>query len=658
MRKFSLSVLALAGLLFVACSDSSEMGLLENSDLQSELLPQGYMALNINLPTTSSTRAKNDDFDDGLADEYKVTDCALLLFEGANNEAEDDAKLLSAQAIVLPFDSEETDGSTTTNITTTYKATAKVVDFNNDGNHKLYALALLNYKEVMGIDNGLPTFKNIPASNSGTETVVKGSKMSAIRALITNANLTTRGGSTNYFFMTNAVLYKNAANSTAAPTRDKVIQLAEMDPAKIKENMDDAKLDPAGEIFVERAVAKATLRLENDNMKVTSEDLEIESVEWAIDNMEPSAYVLRNSGTLSYIGYSSGFFGANPYYRFVGGQTLYNRNTLGKPTDPVQLYRTYWCEDPQYSIDAQAMLAAPKYSKVGLENPLYCYENSFDVDHQNYKNTTRAVIKVTLKGNPTFYTINNNPDRYVNDAAGKGIDKATSHVVNYIVNKSKVLDAFENALNDGQEWNINETSVNVEYERYDINGQLKVKSIKVSQAVIAAIGTVFKDGSEAAINAVINSEELIAEINKEYVIHEYKDGVMYYEARFMHFAGAVPGTDDLAPWHVQGTTAAPNNWEGTVTSGGIDNSYPAGKDGKTKEENYLGRYGMVRNNWYDVVITSFNKLGYPADPSGKVNNPEFDEPDTPNTPDDNIQDYISAKIHVLSWAKRNQNWGF
>ncbi len=59
---------------------------------------------------------------------------------------------------------------------------------------------------------------------------------------------------------------------------------------------------------------------------------------------------------------------------------------------------------------------------------------------------------------------------------------------------------------------------------------------------------------------------------------------------------------------------------------------------------------MVRNNWYDVNITAFNKLGSPVDPTGNVSNP--------STPDDNVEAYISVKIAVLSWAKRLQNWSF
>ena len=59
---------------------------------------------------------------------------------------------------------------------------------------------------------------------------------------------------------------------------------------------------------------------------------------------------------------------------------------------------------------------------------------------------------------------------------------------------------------------------------------------------------------------------------------------------------------------------------------------------------------MVRNNWYDVTITAFNRLGSPVDPSGNVSNPI--------TPDDNVKEYISVKIAVLSWAKRTQSWSF
>ena len=51
-----------------------------------------------------------------------------------------------------------------------------------------------------------------------------------------------------------------------------------------------AKSDPAGDIIVERAVAKATLTVS----ATTVAGLDIASTKWAIDNMEPATYVTRN----------------------------------------------------------------------------------------------------------------------------------------------------------------------------------------------------------------------------------------------------------------------------------------------------------------------------------------------------------------------------
>lgn len=59
---------------------------------------------------------------------------------------------------------------------------------------------------------------------------------------------------------------------------------------------------------------------------------------------------------------------------------------------------------------------------------------------------------------------------------------------------------------------------------------------------------------------------------------------------------------------------------------------------------------MVRNNWYDVEITSVKKLGSPVVPdvSGERG----------NTSDDSKEKYLAFKINVLSWAKRTQKHEF
>ena len=69
--------------------------------------------------------------------------------------------------------------------------------------------------------------------------------------------------------------------------------------------------------------------------------------------------------------------------------------------------------------------------------------------------------------------------------------------------------------------------------------------------------------------------------------------------------------------------------------------YPEGSDNRSNA-NYLGRYGVVRNNWYELTINNVKKLGKPG-----INTPD-------NTPDDELDSYISVSINILSWAKRSQ----
>lgn len=64
-------------------------------------------------------------------------------------------------------------------------------------------------------------------------------------------------------------------------------------------------------------------------------------------------------------------------------------------------------------------------------------------------------------------------------------------------------------------------------------------------------------------------------------------------------------------------------------------------DEKTKTK-YLGRYGVVRNNWYELTINSVSGPG----------EPEITTPDDGHVDDE--EGYIKCTINVLSWAKRSQ----
>ena len=116
-------------------------------------------------------------------------------------------------------------------------------------------------------------------------------------------------------------------------------------------------------------------------------------------------------------------------------------------------------------------------------------------------------------------------------------------------------------------------------------------------------------------------------------VERFVGGIAYYAIRIKHFG------DDLTPWNKGEYMTGYAPAESTIAT-----IYPDATDSR-QTANYLGRYGMVRNNWYELVIGDILKVGYSEPPT------------IPSHPDDDLEDsYIKARINILSWAKRPQNW--
>ena len=60
----------------------------------------------------------------------------------------------------------------------------------------------------------------------------------------------------------------------------------------------------------------------------------------------------------------------------------------------------------------------------------------------------------------------------------------------------------------------------------------------------------------------------------------------------------------------------------------------------------MGRYGIVRNNSYQLTINSIMNPGNPV--TGGEITPE-------DRPDDDLKYYLDVDIDVLRWAVRNQD---
>ncbi|MDE7408886.1 MAG: Mfa1 fimbrilin C-terminal domain-containing protein, partial [Muribaculaceae bacterium] len=160
-----------------------------------------------------------------------------------------------------------------------------------------------------------------------------------------------------------------------------------------------------------------------------------------------------------------------------------------------------------------------------------------------------------------------------------------------------------------------------DFTLYDGTADRNVVSLLVKE------GETAKDVKDAAI----------ASINSMATFNAYVGGVSYYAVRIKHFG------DDLTPW------VEPKNADGTLMdTPTTDVSYGITTDGELKaKNNYLGRYGVLRNNWYELNISSINKFGEPT-----IKDLPLD-----GTPDDKTEpeQAIACKINILSWAKRSQN---
>lgn len=594
-----------AAAMLTACS-SDEPAVGPNGPDNGQFNGSGYMNVAINMPTSNGSRAENDNFDHGTSNEYAVSNAMLVLFTGATEDA---AVYHSSYQLK---DMTEASGAPGVNITKTYTKTIQVNDVADTD--VLWGLVLVNYDGVATATLSEKGFFSALSINGVSAT--KGiTKLADFNATATKQSFI--GTGTTNFFMTNAPINANPGG-TQTPT-DAVTTLVKLGtPAQcIRPTAAEAEAQPAGSFYVERAVAKATVTYANTPAgAIEANGLTIESVEWVIDNVEPTSYVIRNMGTKDYLAFASTVTGVNPNsHRFVGHSAI--GVTSLQPSMPV--YRTYWCIDPAYSTDKEDKRAtdatALTFHPAGHDKPQYCHENTFDVAHQDYKNTTRAILKVTFKakdGDGNLYVVANQPDTYLKSEAD-----AKSYMISAIIDVAKGDLAAADVLNPGKSINISTDNyadyLDVTWAAADASNVIRLASVS------------YKDNAAYANKPAPFTEATITNLNAYYRYTVYTGGVAYYDVRFKHFG------DDLTPWIAPGSSVdTPDTAYGTDAAA---------------TSNYLGRYGMVRNNWYEVNITSFKNLGKPV-----INDLNVEKSDDNNE----AEKWISFKINILAWALRIQ----
>ncbi len=631
MKKFSFLAMAALGLLFAACADKDVAADNGGTDVLKEK-GVGFLKVNINLPSDAPTTTRawaedNDHLKDGKESEWKVNSALLVIFTGNSESAATVAQVNTLTGSWNPV-TENNPNQVTRNHEEVVQLTASTAS-------KLYALVVINGTGVIEAEGN-----TLKVMNNGAWE--EASTIGDLQAAIALANTTTGANtfvnpSDGAIFMTNAVL-SNVRGGKNDPTANPAKHiLATIDPKYIYETEAAAQAGtPATDIYVERGVAKVTIN--NTNLKVNGPLTTVDGADadddpdapsltfvgWCLDNTNTQSYVVRNVPNYAEDVFSWNYFNvsctsANDKYRFVGNTPVdaeYSTATAG--------YRTYWAVDPNYNTTTVPLfnptLDGALTAAVGDDNPLYCYENTFDVDHQSYQNTTAVIVKVILGDGSDFYTVG--ADRKTLYSA----DDVETMIANVLMGLSDFKTWFEEMVGNTTT-TLTKDDIAITWNP-DAAGVVEVEDVTVTIAAGAHSGS-YKVSEIASVGST-----LLSTVNAQVAnIKRYVGGATYYAIRIKHFG------DDLTPWAniaVGGVLPAEST---------IDKIYPG--TGDVRNAAYLGRYGVVRNNWYDLELNDIVKIG--AATPGELR--------TTDHPDDDLEDsFIKARINILSWAKRPQSW--
>jgi len=585
MKNVKLFSMALAALMLGACS-SDEVAVNDGQQGPDwNTSGKGYINLAIQLPTQPNTRAWEDgsNFDDGTPAEYEVNNATLILFAGE----EGSEVVNSAYAMDLNFSSEDPANN---QITTSAKITQEI---NSISATSIKALVVLNNNGIIKVGEGAQL-----QDAAGTD--LTGKTIADLNTALKSASATANWHADGWL-MSNAVM-ATAQGGTVTPTNANVSgPLVGIDASKIYKTKGEADANPAATIYVERAEGKVTLTADAGTTTDGS-NLAYTINGWALDNTSKKNYLVRDvTSFATWKGYSSQYVSPADY-RMIGNASI-----------ATGLYRVYWAEDANYS---GVLTPANEYTTVGGAHATidagllaadgeaagYCFENTTDLTNMTEQNLTRVIVKATFNGGTAFYTVDGDRSEVWTEANVK------TEAAARLVAVPEINAWIEANLTAGQTFN-SATDLEITLSN-EAAGARTITAVALSEAGEAkfADGTVFYGDDNA---------EAVTIANDHITLDYYAGGAAYYPVYIAHFG------QTQTPWTAEqqsGTEIYGNN-----------------------PSDYLGRWAVVRNNWYDVSVTGIKSLGAP--------NVE----EVTNEPVDKKESYISVAINVLSWAKRTQS---
>lgn len=387
------------------------------------------------------------------------------------------------------------------------------------------------------------------------------------------------------YALTDGIFMANAPKYTGTSTEPTTL----VPVANICASREQAEAQPATTVYVERGLAKVTMQKFNaDGYAIaagTYEGGKVEIKKWQLDVTNKSTFPVHQTDGL-----------------MTAWDQIWNTGRFFDATSSM-FQRVYWGKDPNYSGGTLQNLTACKNAfnmitkdqvkgDPGNENPQYCLENTFDLANMMQGQTTRVVFKAVFTPKDfvtgqTFYKIGNNT----------AIWNATNLAQQIKTVALKAMNIVDDAEQAKYDVDLSKGS--------NISGKAGLHKITADNITFTGEGK--SKVTEDVVNA-INDKLGLTKTG----ISTYLNGEAYYIARIKHF-------NEMTHWNAG-------------EAYGIEN-------GK-----YLGRYGVLRNNWYDLSVNSISGLGYPEVPEVK-----------PNMPDDENEQFINVEVKILDWAKRSQS---
>ena len=585
--------LAVIAAMSASCSSNEDLGTAGPGTGTNEA-GVGYATFTINLPTASGTRATtNDQFDGGTASEYAVNDATLLIFNKAG-ASENDYTFVETVPLgnLEPWKKDNTTGNGITR-EATITAELKLASVGVGGDY--YALVILNNKDKDNTDK-----VSMPGSTTGT--------YGTWNAAATVKNLIDYEKG---FYMANAPEFttKDVEPTTLVPIKG------------IYRTKEEAHSNPGTTVHVERGLAKVTVGKNSTSTKdyfavgganATGSNYSSDKVQitnWALDVTNKKSFPVHvTSGLKAGIPSTDPAVPAVPAYADIwkdetGTAPATSRFVSHPATGAFK--RVYWGIDPNYSMGLTDLSKCKEqFTLVKADGtdatwksstePLYCLENTFDINNMKQGQTTRVVFEAKYSpkdfaDDETFYKIGNNTTILKEADLKTVVNNAATSVL-----PGCVVDYDANLKKKGSH-------------------VITLEDIKEN-----ASSTTHLDGTTTYGTGSKTGADIVTEINDKLGlkagvgINTYLKGVTYYIARIKHFG------DDLTPWEAGNARYDENN------------------------KNWLGRYGVLRNNWYDLTINTISGPGYPDVPEVK-----------PTDPDDEDTKYISVSVKILDWAKRS-----